>query len=86
MQYGTKSLTNFPQNAAIPTLQKVVEVIKGYAKSLVRIEGHTDSVGSDEYNLKLSGQRAGAVKAWLQNNGGIEPLSMSTKGWGESKP
>lgn len=71
---------------AIPTLQKVADVIKGYPKSLVRIEGHTDSVGSDEYNLKLSDERAGSVKIWLQKSGGIEGQRMSTKGWGESKP
>lgn len=71
---------------AIPTLEKVADVIKGFPKSSVRIEGHTDSVGSDEYNVKLSDQRAGSVKTWLQNSGGIEGQRMSTKGWGESKP
>ncbi len=71
---------------AIPTLQKVADVIKGYPKSMVRIEGHTDSIGSDEYNLKLSDERAGSVKTWLQKSGGIEGQRMSTKGWGESKP
>lgn len=71
---------------AIPTLQKVADVIKSYPKSLVRIEGHTDSIGSDDYNLKLSDQRAGSVKTWLQSSGGIEGQRMSTKGWGESKP
>jgi outer membrane protein OmpA-like peptidoglycan-associated protein len=71
---------------AIPTLQKVADVIKGYPKSLIRIEGHTDSIGSDDYNLKLSDQRAGSVKTWLQNSGAIEGQRMSTKGWGESKP
>jgi len=71
---------------SVPTLQKVADVINGYPKSLVRIEGHTDSIGSDDYNLKLSEQRAGSVKAWLQKSGGIEGPRMSTKGWGESKP
>lgn len=71
---------------AIPTLQKVADVIKSYPKSLVRIEGHTDSIGSDDYNLKLSDQRAGSVTTWLQSSGGIEGQRMSTKGWGETKP
>jgi outer membrane protein OmpA-like peptidoglycan-associated protein len=71
---------------AVPTLQKVADVIKNYPKSLVRIEGHTDSIGADDYNLKLSDQRAGSVKTWLQSSGGIEGQRMSTKGWGESKP
>jgi outer membrane protein OmpA-like peptidoglycan-associated protein len=71
---------------AVPTLQKVADVIKNYPKSLVRIEGHTDSIGADDYNLKLSDQRASSVKTWLQSSGGIEGQRMSTKGWGESKP
>lgn len=72
--------------AAVPTLEKVVQVIKTYPGSQIRIEGHTDSVGSDAYNLKLSEQRANAVKGWVQKQGGIEAQRISTKGWGESKP
>ena len=71
---------------AVPTLEKVVQVIKTYPGSQIRIEGHTDSVGSDAYNLKLSEQRANAVKVWVQKQGGIEAQRISTKGWGESKP
>jgi outer membrane protein OmpA-like peptidoglycan-associated protein len=72
--------------AAVPTLEKVVQVIKTYPGSQIRIEGHTDSVGSDAYNLKLSEQRANAVKGWVQKQGGIATQRISTKGWGESKP
>jgi outer membrane protein OmpA-like peptidoglycan-associated protein len=72
--------------AAVPTLEKVVQVIKTYPGSQIRIEGHTDSVGSDAYNLKLSEQRANAVKGWVQKQGGIAAQRISTKGWGEAKP
>ena len=49
------------------------------------IEGHTDDVGSDKYNQKLSDQRAASVKAYLVEHG-IDAGRLASKGWGESKP
>ncbi|HKU41706.1 MAG TPA: OmpA family protein [Polyangiales bacterium] len=49
------------------------------------IEGHTDSVGSDKYNQKLSDQRAASVKAYLVEHG-IDAAKLASKGWGEAKP
>src|SRR5262245_9605379 len=49
------------------------------------IEGHTDSVGSDKYNQKLSDQRAASVKTYLVEHG-IDAAKLVSKGWGESKP
>lgn len=51
----------------------------------VQIEGHTDSVGSDEYNQKLSDRRANAVRDYLISKG-IEPDRLVAVGFGESKP
>jgi OOP family OmpA-OmpF porin len=48
-------------------------------------EGHTDSIGSDAYNQKLSEQRAESVRRYLVN-GGIEAGRISTEGFGESRP
>jgi outer membrane protein OmpA-like peptidoglycan-associated protein len=67
------------------TLAEVAEVLKAYAQRPMRIEGHTDSVASDEYNLKLSERRARSVQAWLQSNGGVK-AAFATKGLGESRP
>ena len=47
--------------------------------------GHTDSVGSDAYNQKLSVQRAEAVKAYLVSKG-IEKNRIYTEGKGEKQP
>jgi OOP family OmpA-OmpF porin len=63
----------------------VAEVIKGYAKRPVRIEGHTDSVASDDYNQKLSERRAGSVRAWLAGKG-VEAGRLTPRGFGETRP
>jgi outer membrane protein OmpA-like peptidoglycan-associated protein len=72
-----------PQSKKI--LQNVVELLKAYPKNKILVEGHTDSVGSDEYNLKLSQLRANEVKKFLVENG-IEEERIEAKGYGKSKP
>lgn len=52
---------------------------------LLRVEGHTDSRGSDEYNQKLSEDRANAVKEYLVEKG-IDASRITTVGYGESQP
>ncbi|TAE49109.1 MAG: OmpA family protein [Cytophagia bacterium] len=51
----------------------------------VRLEGHTDSDGTNEHNLELSRNRARSVKEYLVNKG-IDALTISTAGYGEEKP
>ena len=71
--------------AAEPILTRVADVIRKYGKPMVRIEGHTDSKGADDYNLKLSQRRADSVKSWLRANkvtGGV----VTTTGLGETRP
>lgn len=67
------------------TLSEVSEVLKAYGQRPMRIEGHTDSVASDDYNQQLSERRAQSVRAWLASRGGVK-AAFVTKGWGESKP
>jgi outer membrane protein OmpA-like peptidoglycan-associated protein len=71
---------------AVPSLEKVAQVLRSRAGSPVTIEGHTDGKGSDSYNLPLSEKRAQAVRDWLVKNGGATAAKMTTKGWGKSKP
>lgn len=67
------------------TLQQVLSVIKSKTSLNLVIEGHTDSQGSDEYNLELSQKRAQAVIDWLVKNG-IDAGRLNAKGYGESRP
>ena len=68
-------------------------VLRSIAKALkdnpdieaVSIEGHTDEVGNDAVNLKLSQDRAAAVRTWLVANG-IDGARLKTKGFGKRKP
>jgi outer membrane protein OmpA-like peptidoglycan-associated protein len=71
---------------AADSLRKVGEVTKSYGNSPVLIEGHTDSKGSPPYNMKLSENRAAAVKSWLVENAGVAASRITTRGWGETKP
>jgi outer membrane protein OmpA-like peptidoglycan-associated protein len=52
----------------------------------VRVEGYTDNVGSGAYNLRLSQQRAEAVKRYLVEKEGIAAASLDAKGYGKSRP
>ncbi len=51
----------------------------------IRMEGHTDSNGTEAYNLKLSKDRVEAVKAFFVANG-IDPARIETAHHGESRP
>ena len=71
---------------AVPSLEKVAEVLRSRARSPVTIEGHTDGKGTDAYNQPLSEKRAQAVRDWLVKNGGASGATITTKGWGKTKP
>ncbi|HEX4956097.1 MAG TPA: OmpA family protein [Thermoanaerobaculia bacterium] len=56
------------------------------ANVYIEIQGHTDSVGSDDYNYKLGESRAEAVRRFLNKEGGIPLHKMSVISYGESEP
>jgi outer membrane protein OmpA-like peptidoglycan-associated protein len=72
--------------AAQAELQDTAKLIRDKAKGPVRVEGHTDSVGSQAYNLGLSERRARAVRDALNQLLGDRPTQFSVKGFGASKP
>jgi outer membrane protein OmpA-like peptidoglycan-associated protein len=67
-------------------LKQVGDVVKEKGKGAVRIEGHTDSKGSDAYNQKLSERRANSVRDSLVKNEGIKNVRFATTGLGAKKP
>jgi OmpA-OmpF porin, OOP family len=70
---------------AITILNNAVDVLKNH-DIRVSVEGHTDSMGTDAYNEKLSDCRAKVVLDYLGNNGVPADKITGSKGWGESKP
>jgi outer membrane protein OmpA-like peptidoglycan-associated protein len=68
-----------------PTLQNVLGILKAQPDLKLEIQGHTDNVGGDEYNQKLSESRAASVVTWLTNNG-IAPGRLTAKGYGKTQP
>lgn len=70
---------------SLPALQKLYEYIDNNPSFKIEISGHTDSTGTDEYNLALSEARAGSVVAWLEEQG-IDQRRIIAKGYGEDKP
>lgn len=73
---------------SIPTLRRLGEALQNSEldTSCIQIEGHTDSVGSDNYNLKLSQRRAESVVRYLVQNMGIKVDRLVAVGKGEQTP
>ena len=66
-------------------LDNIENILKKNSGMKIRIEGHTDDIGSAKYNIDLSGKRAKAIKDYLVGKG-IEPSRVTTKGLGYAKP
>ena len=66
-------------------LAKVSGILLAYPGLKIKLEGHTDSIGTDEYNLKLSDQRANAVLEYLVSQG-VKGESLSSQGLGKGSP
>jgi outer membrane protein OmpA-like peptidoglycan-associated protein len=77
---------SFLRPEAITSLGKLGELIRRNPASRFRIEGHTDSFGSPEYNARLSLSRAESVKQWLAEQMAIDPARIDTRGLGHSRP
>lgn len=68
-----------------PVLQRVLGVLQKDASLKVEVQGHTDNVGNDAYNQKLSEARAKSVVGWLTGHG-IAADRLSFKGYGKTVP
>ena len=70
---------------SFPLLNEVATILKDNPTIQIRIEGHTDSRGSDSYNLKLSDRRAASVRTYLRDQG-VDGTRMVSEGFGEKRP
>jgi outer membrane protein OmpA-like peptidoglycan-associated protein len=69
-----------------PTLKDIAEVLRRHPDWKLGVNGHTDGIGSDQFNLDLSRRRAAAVKDALLNRYGIGADRLDTAGFGKSQP
>ncbi len=66
-------------------LQSIVDIMNEYSTTIFHVEGHTDSTGSDAYNMKLSKERAASVAKWLEEHG-VPSKRLTSEGYGETQP
>jgi len=69
-----------------PALEAAAKMLTENPTINVEIQGHTDSVGSADYNLSLSDRRAAAVVAYLVTNLGIDQSRLTSRGYGKTMP
>ena len=67
-------------------LDRLQRAVLEFPGSRVTVEGHTDSFGSDATNLRLSQERAEAVRSYLLGNPGLQPSLIEAIGYGEAQP
>jgi outer membrane protein OmpA-like peptidoglycan-associated protein len=84
IQFETNKAVIKPESFEL--LDEITAAVKDASQiKKLSIEGHTDDVGADKYNLKLSEQRAASVKQYLVEHG-IDAGRLASKGHGETKP
>lgn len=84
VQFDTNKYDITPKSRE--TLDKLAAVLKEYPDTNVLVVGHTDSVGSDAYNMTLSKNRAYAVTNYFVNEKGLDPSRFTTNWFGETQP
>lgn len=94
---GDRIILNMPSNVTFatdrdqvippfyPTLDSVALVLRKFDKTLIDVDGHTDSVGNAGYNQDLSERRANSVANYLAARG-VDPRRMSAVGYGLERP
>ena len=66
-------------------IDRIADVLIRYPQTLIRVEGHTDSVGTEDYNMDLSFRRADSVRDLLVDRG-VATSRIQTVGFGETMP
>ena len=71
--------------SSFPKLNQLVQILNDYPDYSLSIAGHTDSKGADDYNLRLSYERAAAARTYMLSKG-IPADRIEARGYGETKP
>lgn len=72
-------------STSIPELERLIAIFKSRKNFVLQVSGHTDNVGDEKYNQKLSLKRANAVKDYLVSEG-CSKEKIETNGYGSSRP
>jgi outer membrane protein OmpA-like peptidoglycan-associated protein len=87
VEFNSKILFAFDKSTlsseAQVNLNKLINILNKYPDTNIEVQGHTDDVGTANYNMALSRRRASAVSSYLSSNG-IASSRLTTKGFGES--
>jgi OOP family OmpA-OmpF porin len=67
-------------------VKQIADLMQEFPDKNITIEGHTDNFGTEEYNKKLSGERAASVRQYLIDKFGINGSRLTSVGYGEEKP
>jgi outer membrane protein OmpA-like peptidoglycan-associated protein len=90
LRLSSDLLFQFDSSTLLPTaeqkLQLVADYLKDATKAQVTVEGHTDTIGEEAYNLKLSEKRAESVANWLRRHSQLPKDGIAIKGYGETRP
>jgi OOP family OmpA-OmpF porin len=90
VSFSAESLFAFDRSTLSPDGRAALDRFAAEARDTrfdrITVEGHTDRLGTDAYNQRLSEQRAQTVKAYLVDSGGLAAATVSAVGKGESSP
>jgi OOP family OmpA-OmpF porin len=84
IEFGTGKADIKPQYGE--QIKRVADFMKTYPETTAVIEGHTDNVGREESNLRLSTMRAESVRTYLIENFGIAANRLTARGYGSARP
>ncbi|RFM30575.1 OmpA family protein [Deminuibacter soli] len=89
VEFNNKIMFGFDKSDLGPTAQsnlnELVTILTKYPDTNIEVQGHTDSTGTDAYNMGLSERRAGVVADYLKSKG-VAASRVTTKGFGKTAP